>query len=259
MKKINHYIITIILSTVWLMGQFPSIGDIDQHIEDAFSEIEGELSLYFFNALDGAPIENAEVVMNDIGSFNTDADGKIQFKIPEDAFAQIPVSVRKEGFANTDFTLRLQAGTLFLNRFSISPSIPLEHIRLVLDWGENPSDLDAHFVKHNGYHISYRFKKETTDGVAMLDRDDTNGFGPETITVTSMDVTGDYDYYIHDYSNNSSNNSNELSKSRAEVKVYGQGRLLYHFQVPQNKKGHTWQVFKIENNAIVIVNTVGID
>ncbi len=254
--KLHHLILSIIFLFTCVFSQFPGIEDVDQHIEDAFSEIEGKISLYFFNALDGAPIESAKVVMGDIGSFNTDVDGKIQFKIPEDAFAQIPVSFRKEGFTNTDFTLELQAGTLFLNRFSISPSIPLEHIRVVLDWGENPSDLDAHFVKHNGYHISYRFMKETTDGVAMLDRDDTSGFGPETITVTTLDANGDYDYYIHDYSNRISNNSDELSRSQAEVKVYGQGRLLYHFQVPQNKKGHTWQVFKIENNAFVTVNTV---
>ena len=257
MKKI--ILISVYLFTISLLSsQERKVLDINKLVNSSLDEMEKEeLPLQFFNALNGTPIKGAKVVMTGIGSFNTDGEGKIQFEIPEDPFAQIPVSVRMKGFTDTDFTLEMQAGTLFLNRFSISPTIPLEHIRVVLDWGENPRDLDAHLEKKNGYHISYRKMKKASDGVALLDRDDINSFGPETITVTSIDYNGEYDYYIHDYSNRNRNNLDKLSKSQAEVKVYGKGRLLHHFKVPQNKKGQTWKVFKIKNAKVVPVNTLG--
>jgi hypothetical protein len=249
--------------TLWLIIFLFSLGfsqvqkDPFNQMGDVFDELEGKLSLYFLNALNGKPIPSAKVKMDGIGEFSTDAQGKIQFKIPEDAFARIPVSVRKSGFTNTDFTLELLAGTLFLNRFSISPSIPLKHMRVVLDWGENPRDLDAHLVKKDSYHISYRHKKKAADGVAILDRDDTNGFGPETITVTSLDYNGEYEYYVEDFSNRNKKSSDKLSKSRGEVKVYGKGKLLHYFRVPQNKKGDTWTIFKIKNGEVIPVNNLG--
>ena len=261
MKKI--ILVSVYLFTVSLLSsQERKVLDIKKLSESSFVEMtEGKLSLQFFKALNGTPIKGAKVVMAGIGSFNTDGEGKVQFEIPEDPFAQIPVSVRMRGFTDTDFTLEMKAGTLlpFLNRFSISPTIPLEHMRVVLDWGKNPQDLDAHLEKKNEekYHISYRFMKKTSDGVvAKLDLDDTNGFGPETITVTSISYNGEYDYYIHDYSNRNRNNSDKLSRSQAEVKVYGEGRLLHHFKVPQNKKGQTWKVFKMKNAKVVPVNTL---
>ncbi len=105
--------------TLWLIICLFSLGftqvqkDPFNQIGDSFDELEGKLSLYFFNALNGKPIPSAKVKMDGIGEFSTDAQGKIQFNIPEDPSARIPVSVRKSGFTNTDFTLELLAGTLF--------------------------------------------------------------------------------------------------------------------------------------------------
>ena len=249
------------IKTIWLIIFLFSLGfsqeqkDPFNQMGDVFDELEGKLSLYFLNALNGKPIPSAKVKMDGIGEFFTDAQGKIN--IPEDPSARIPVSVRKSGFTNTDFTLELLAGTIFLNRFSISPSIPLEHMRVVLDWSEKPRDLDAHLVKKGSYHISYRHKKKAADGVAILDRDDTNGFGPETITVTSLDYNGEYEYYVEDFSNRNKKSSDKLSKSRGEVKVYGKGKLLHYFRVPQNKKGDTWTIFKIKNGEVIPVNNLG--
>lgn len=254
--KIKYFILTIIFLFTCVFNQYPPKMDFNKIIDDSFAEIDGELTLYFFDAISGNPIENALVKMEDIGEFKTNSDGMLRFQIPEDPFMKINVSVKKKGYIDTDFILELKAGTIFLNRFSISPSIPLGHMRVVLDWGKKPKDLDAHFVKYNSYHISYRNMKIDADGVAMLDRDDTNGYGPETLTVTEIDSNKEYNYFIHDYSNGNIKNSDKLSKSNAEVKVFGRGKLLYHFKIPQNKKGNTWNVFKILNSKIIPVNVI---
>ena len=68
------------------------------------------------------------------------------------------------------------AGTIFWNRFTVSPNIEMGSIRIVLDWDKKPKDLDAHFVKEGDYHISYHNMKVSDDGSARLDRDDQNGF-----------------------------------------------------------------------------------
>ena len=146
------------------------------------------------------------------------------------------------------------AGTLFFNRFSVSPSLPLGSVRIVLDWGEKPRDLDAHLIKQNGYHISYRNKKISADGIAQLDRDDTDGFGPETITTSELDQNSIYYYFVHNYSNKNIASSTALSNSRAGVKVYGgDNQLLEVFQAPLKQMGNYWHVFKIVNDKLVPV------
>jgi hypothetical protein len=253
--KFKTIVFAIIFSSAYVFSQFPQIEDIDKHIEDAFSEVEGELTLYFLNAITGGPIHNANVKMDGVGEFKTDEEGKILFPIPEDAFAVIPVSFRANKFIKTDFDLELQAGTLFLNRFSISPEIDLKHIRIVLDWSNKPRDLDAHLVKKGDYHISYRNKKKHADGIAELDRDDMDGYGPETITVREISPNAVYEYYVHDYTHRSSPKTKDLSKkSKAVVKVYGKGKLLHKVRIPQDRIGNTWKVLEIRDRNISLVN-----
>ena len=231
------------------LAQFPNMND-------SFNELEGDLSMYFFNAINGKPVKGAKIKLKGIDEFTSDANGKILFPAPNDPFAKISITVSKPGYVKTDFILELKAGTIILNRFSMSPDIPISHVRIVLDWGESPSDLDAHLEKQNEYHISYRNRKRTKDGTAMLDRDDTNGFGPETITVTSLDYNGKYEYRIEDFTNRNKK-SDKLSKSGAEVKVYAKGRMMYHFKAPVNQRGNNWTVFQIKNNEIISINTIG--
>ena len=144
------------------------------------------------------------------------------------------------------------AGTLFFNRFSVSPKLPLGSVRIVLDWGENPKDLDAHFVKEGGYHISYRNMKVSADGIAKLDRDDIDSYGPETITAKKINRSAKYYFYVHDFTNKSDYLNRGLSKSKASVKVYvGDNELLHIFKVPNDLAGNEWRVFEIKNGQII--------
>jgi len=72
------------IMTVHASAQVPQTRDFMKQIGDSFNELEGNLTLYFFNALNGEPIQNGVVQMLDIGQFETDEEGKILFPIPDD-------------------------------------------------------------------------------------------------------------------------------------------------------------------------------
>jgi hypothetical protein len=247
MKKIFFLLISFILVTV-LTAQDEKQ---KQNIEDTFSELEsGKLVLRFFDALTGEAIPDADVLIQNSGDFRTDFEGRVNFP-PNNENEIVKIKFMHPDYITSEFEIEIMAGTIFFNRFSISPKLPIGAVRIVLDWSDTPKDLDAHFVKENGYHISYRNMRNSTDGIAKLDRDDTDGYGPETITANRIDNTGKYTFYVHDYSNKGRSSSEELSKSKASLKVYGgDNQLLKVFKVPEDLEGDKWQIFTIENGKL---------
>ena len=226
---------------------------------DVFEELEtGNLTLRFFNAVNGQPIVDGTVRIGAMEAVQTDDEGKILFA-PPDQDTILTAYFTSEGYIPTEFPVEIMAGTLFFNRISISPKLDIHFVRIVVDWDKEPQDLDAHFVKkgNEGYHISYRNMRVLADGSGMLDIDARQGYGPETITVKEVSTTSMYEYSIIDYSNLSNKNSTKLSDSKATVKVYGSGKLLKIFQVPRKKEGTVWNVFTIEQGNIREVHQVG--
>lgn len=226
---------------------------IEQKKDDVFEELDKKnLTLRFFDALTGEEIPGATVSINGT-DYSTDEEGKAQFPAPEeDGF--LPVSFRAQKYVPVDFQIEVMAGTLFFNRFSVSPMLDVKFLRVVLDWDSSPSDLDAHLVKQGGFHISYRHMRTLEDGTGQLDRDATNGYGPETITLKEISGTAGYTFFVHDYSDGNNTSTPNLSRSKATVKIFGDGRLLNVFQIPRNGKGNYWQVFRIANGGVVEVN-----
>lgn len=252
----QKWIMWILIATIIPTQSFPQQIPLEQSFEDAFEELGGNLTLSFFDALDGNPISGATVKISSVGEYISNAEGKIRFPIPEQDNVELKVFFRARGYIQSDFDIEIKAGTLFMNRLSVSPVLDIKHLRMVLDWGATPSDLDAHFRQKNGYHISYHHKKVLADGTARLDRDDRNGFGPETITIKKIAGQSEYEYFVHNYSDRKNSMSKNLSKSRATVKVFGEGKLLYLYRIPQEKKGNKWHVFNIHDGQIVEVNVV---
>ncbi|PJA95700.1 MAG: hypothetical protein CO129_10390 [Ignavibacteriales bacterium CG_4_9_14_3_um_filter_34_10] len=228
-----------------------------EKISDAFVEMEsGELVLRFFDAITGNSVADGNVEIQTMGEFTTDFEGRILF-IPTEENAVLRIRFSHPKYITSQFDIEIMAGALFFNRFSVSPKMPLGSLRVVIDWSDKPSDLDAHFVKVNNYHISYRNKKVSEDGIAKLDRDDTDGFGPETITTKNIDKNSVYYFYVTDFTNLHNSNSVQLSKSKCNVKIYGRdNELLNVLKVPENIAGDYWHVFKIINDGIIIINEI---
>jgi hypothetical protein len=239
---------------------FAQVEDEDTRIkdrsEDIFREMKtGELTLRFINALNGDYVTGATVVI-DGQEYTTDYEGRAIFKTDVEN-GQIPVFFQKEGFISADFDLEIMLGTIFQNRISVSPDMRPESIRIVLDWGDRPRDLDAHLIKENGYHISYRDKRTSDDGMAKLDRDDTNRNGPETITVNEVNERDVYTYKVHNFSDRRDDNSQSLAnESKAVVRIYGDNRLMGLFRIDKNQTGTEWTVFQIQNRQIIAVEEV---
>lgn len=149
--------------------------------------------------------------------------------------------VKKEGYSNLVVKCPCAGMT-----YAISPVMTnLDGMRVVLSWGEKPFDLDSH-LSFPGGHI-YFDSKEGTD--ANLDVDDTDSYGPETVTISKKHFGESYIYAVQDYSNKGLPNSNYLSASKAKVFVYVGSSLVRSYSVPAGKRGNIWTVFKLNPNG----------
>lgn len=173
------------------------------------------------------------------------------------------------GYVDTEINIAIYADGSSYKTVAISPELVADDdlIRIVLTWGEEPYDLDSHLIgpTYNGedqYHIYYSddyYYDEDYDGnLADLDIDDTDSYGPETITIHTLNEDGVYKYYVYDYENgiDNDNYSTALSSSNAQVRVYRGKTLLKKFNVPTNSDGTLWHVFNydVATDTIIPIN-----
>lgn len=238
-------------------------GNIDTDFENMFQVLEDEMAiqeedaftLRFADAETDEPVNNATISINNIGTFTTDAEGLVKFPLQDDGKYQF--SFKKDGYIPADMSFEIVAGMVYFNRFSVSKLMDLGQIRIVLDWGNNPNDLDLHLEKVGQYHIAYHHKKVADDGSARLDRDDVDGRGPETITITDLDDNATYNCYVHDYSNRNNPDSKRLSKSKARISVYNNNQLEFVLDIPTNKEeGTRWDAFQLEKSVFKKLNRI---
>jgi hypothetical protein len=223
--------------------------------EDAFAELDGEFTLRLFDAVNGKPLSQASVTFAGV-EHRTNREGAVRFDLPPDLSAgedRRKATVKVAGYVPSTIDIDFMAGSLWFNRYSISPALSFGQLRFVLDWNAKPADLDAHLLKKDDYHISYREKSNHED-LAWLDRDDRDGNGPETITLNRVSDDGLYRFFIHDYENRDKSDGMALSESRAQVRVYSSSELVYQFSVPPNMPGTIWEVFVIENGTLRVVD-----
>ena len=175
----------------------------------------------------------------------TDAEGRAS--APNELGVDDPsvsMIVKKEGFSPLVVSCPCNGMT-----YAISESLGqqrLEAFRVVLNWGEAPRDLDLHAVYENS-HVYFQ-QKQGVD--AFLDVDDTNGFGPETLTVNKRHAGAKYVFAIHNYTANGKYGTDSLSaSSQAKVFVYVGESLIKSYYVPAQRKGALWVLFAIDEDG----------
>jgi len=164
--------------------------------------------------------------------------------------ASVTLLVKKEGFS----PLVVQCPCAGMS-YAVSETLgkKLEAFRVVLNWGRSPADLDLHAV-YPGNHVMFS-KKVGAD--AFLDVDDTDGMGPETITVHKRHNGEKYVFAIHNYSAGGRHGTRSLSSSGAKVFVYVGESLLKSYYVPPGRTGALWAVFAVdEQGAIQDLNNI---
>jgi hypothetical protein len=264
MKRINALLLTALCIAVAAHGQSAGFDDFSfggTNVEKvmilsdmALMKLDKLIPMRFANALDGRPIAGGQVDIPGIGVFITDNRGIISFPQQEDG--SYTMTFTKTGFIASTIAFKIQVSTVINNWYSISPELEGD-FRFVLDWGERPEDLDVHFEKEGGYHISYWNMRSSADGSAKLDRDDRSGYGPETVTVERAESSGRYRLYVIDYTNRSNPNSTALSRSGATVRVYRNNQLLDSFTAPTEGLGVQWNVCEIVQNRVVPIGRIG--
>ena len=202
----------------------------------------------------GIPIANADVDIDNTWQMKSDVEGKVNLpdEIQEGEFT---ISVKKGNeYVQTveNFTV-IKGEITTAPQISIPKAVDFERIKIVLDWGEFPWDLDAHVVDGTN-HVYFSVKKQ---GNLELDRDDVNSYGPETITILDPSKDKVYSYYVFDCSNSDNPESSRLSNSKAQVKIYFGNEFVDSFKITPNKKGLTWHVFDVvKGNKIVKKNKI---
>ena len=135
--------------------------------------------------------------------------------------------------------------------YYLSQSVGSGEMRIVLTWGNRPYDLDSHAVFWNG-ELYYRNESIYLGNVmvASLDRDDTDGEGPETVTVDT-NKSGSFRYFVYNFSKDSVTG---LARSNAVVWVYRSGYQPKMYTVPLDLTGYTWNVFRYDSSTNQIIN-----
>lgn len=190
-------------------------------------------------------IADAQVVVQHNGESSlattSDTSGKASFTSTNADTSDNIIIIKKNGYS----TLVAKCPCDGMS-YALSPAMKgLDSMRIVLSWGATPSDLDSH-IAYPGNHIYFNHP-EGHDG--NLDVDDTDSYGPETITLTKREGGQNYVYAVHDYSDQNDPQTSQLSNSQAKVFVYVGESLVRTYYIPQGKTGNLWTVFRINENG----------
>lgn len=231
-------------------------------VERMYSRL-GIVKIHLVDAVNGKLLEGGNINIIDprvnqrMASGVTDAQGSWEAKL---GFGKFRALIDKDKYIGGYYDFNIEETELpFFVYFAMPPKF--DKIRVVLTWGASPRDLDAHLAgpdpSGGRFHISYRNKREI-GGKNFLDRDDTSGYGPETITIYKP-AQGVYYYAVYDYTNRNAGDSKSLSYSNATVSVYKDNALAAQFKPGPQENANYWVVFKInEKYEIVPVNQYGI-
>lgn len=156
------------------------------------------------------------------------------------------VRATAEGFCPAERTALVRERETTRLTVPLSPVLSEEErARVILSWGENPRDLDAHVsladtqVNSLVPHVFFSHRVGTLAGgevFAQLDVDHQNSEGFETITVFDR-APGTYRYFVHRYAGNGT-----LGGSAAEVEIVTRGCERRRYTVPRNCAESWWHV-----------------
>lgn len=234
-------------------------------INDKNTQVSGRIT----DAVTGEVISNAVIRVrrdhnNTSGAYVTSADGST-FTITADENGQFATTALPVGYYTLELTkdgyitqyADILVGIGDYNELTMSQVLRDDDYRIVLKWGNDPRDLDSHVVgtlsSGDMFHTYYSDKSQY-DGdteVCNLDLDDTDGNGPETITLKPTTIEPYY-YYIYRYSGEGT-----LASSGAHIEVFRGEKRIKTMDVPADQgDGDYWNVFAIVNGTLVVKNTI---
>jgi uncharacterized protein YfaP (DUF2135 family) len=257
-----------------LDGYLPATGEFEvlavQHNEVGVTRLvpvgagtAGELTGLVLDAETAEPIGGARIRVRAgvnasqgmvVEQLDADTDGYYAF--PELAAGNYTLEGSADGYARSYVNATVSSDTS-----TRAPDLLLSRLldggqfRIVLSWGLSPSDLDAHLyvppIQTTGFEAGFEVfysQRGNLDSApyAELDVDDTDSYGPETITISQV-VRGTYHYVVHRFSSDA-----PFSDSGAQVSVFDDTGLVYTAFVPTTGPGDYWHVLDIDGDSLAI-------
>ncbi|NOY58645.1 MAG: VWA domain-containing protein, partial [Calditrichaeota bacterium] len=162
-----------------------------------------------------------------------------------------------KGFYDYETFVIIPGGDTTKLDISLSPIIDTGSLRLVLNWGETPQDLDLYLdtpaIDGSEYIVAWFSPGSAlTPPYAVLDHDDVDGLGPETITIRDL-YDGTYKCFVHNFSEDPA-----ITTSNGVVQIYGSEGLLHTVYVPKSGEGLFWYICDIDGatGEVTIKNTI---
>lgn len=191
--------------------------------------------------------------------------GKYEIVLPHGKWRLIG---RKDGYitSSTDFDVTCNQIHTGAADLALSKELPSGTWRVMLQWGAHSEDLDSHSYIGtkdciNGdpdyddcsVHVSWMNKDERDrkTGVRLiLDRDDIDGFGPETTTFKNLEDCPSNDCVVHFWVHNYVPFDGPLGDSEAKVTVYKGSSSVATFEIPTSAgEEEWWPIFTIDGTS----------
>ena len=177
----------------------------------------------------------------------TDSSGKYSLSLKDGKYT---LKFSLSGYVTVTDTITVDGDDVPIGVRSLALETQGDDIKIILNWGASPSDLDAHCV-FNGNRVYFSNKKISSgDTTVELDYDYRHGNGPETMIITNPGSTT-YTYSVRNYSGSPS-----ITTSGATVTVYKGNTVVATYRVPTSGEGLVWNVFSIQNGQITTINTI---
>ena len=158
------------------------------------------------------------------------------------------------GYVETSTTVVLLASaTLETSIGMLALGAGGDNVAAILAWGENPRDLDLHMSGPDGsggrFHAYYDDKTPVSH--VDLDLDDTESYGPETMTIRPGQddyyVAGDYHVWVHHFAG-----LETLGTSSATITLFAEGTQIAQYRVggaSGDSSEPIWQVVEFTVSA----------
>jgi len=169
-------------------------------------------------------------------------------------------SISMKGFISTRIVRQvtaLNASNKKNWKLTLSPTMKFTQWRFVLTWGASPKDLDTWFVLFRKGIRTFKIffdpdSRTDPKKIANLDVDNTEGFGPETLTVdlAKMDNDDNGAYIINNFSK-----IPLLHTSNAKVIVYNGDLKVREYTCPSAPSPEKyWYVANLNKDGLQDVN-----
>jgi len=204
------------------------------------SDVDTTLNIRVKEAASSFPVAGASVhvSLNDDSSYQelrqTDDNGVINLKLNQNGEYTVRVEDAAYIPAAEEVEISCSDGDSCSVSTLLSPSRKMETglIRLIMNWGEVPRDLDLYVFqvsKDNAFHrcITSTHSQDSCNGVSMNVDNKAGGLeGAETVTIQDMTLKHGYTYMVYVDDNSGKGTSLDSSKARITV-TDGQNSMVF--------------------------------